>query len=39
MDSALHYKVYGKGINQQVILKYTEYVKICYFPNLTKDNI
>ena len=39
MDSALHYRIYEKGINKQVITEYTEFIKSLNFYHATVDHI
>ena len=39
MDLTLHLGVHGKGVNKLVISKYTEYIKIYYFSDLTSNYV
>ena len=39
MDSVLYYKIYREGVDEQVILEYTEYIKPYYLYYLIKDYI
>ena len=39
MDPALYYKIYKEGVDEQVILRYTEYTKPRHLHNITKNYI
>ena len=39
MDLTLHYRIYGEGVDQIIISKYTEYIKSQYLYYLTKNYV
>ena len=39
MNSALHYKIYKEGINEQAISRHTKYIKSRHLYNLIKNHI
>ena len=39
MDLILHYKVYGRGIDKEVIPEYTKYFEPYYLSYIIKDYI
>ena len=39
MDLVLHYRIYEEGVDEQIILRYTEYTKPHYLHSLIKDHI
>ena len=39
MDPTLYYKIYGEGVDKEIIPRHIKYVKFCYFYNLAKDYI
>ena len=39
MDPALYYKIYGKGVDEQAIPRYTKYVEFCHLHRLVEDYV
>ena len=39
MNLTLYYKIYGEGVDEQVILKYTGYAKPRHLYSVIKDHI
>ena len=39
MDPALYYEIHKEEVDERVISRYTKYIKLYYFYNLTKDYV
>ena len=39
MDPALYFKIYGEGVDEQIILRYTKYAKPQYLHSSVKDHV
>ena len=39
MDPALYFGIYGEGVEQNIILRHTKYIKSKHLPRLIKNYI